>query len=110
MHAGEGQFLEGILDWDGQPYRKYNEYKTIAAEFRMIEKYRFPYWPQPEVALAFSFPSQIANGNFPEPYDGQIQTAFNCLNKRNVDVRVVDITQCELRNQVDHFIGCRRDE
>ena len=61
MHAGEEQFLEGMVDWDGQPNRKYDEYKTIAAEFRKIERFGFPYQPQPEVALAFSFPSQIAS-------------------------------------------------
>jgi beta-galactosidase len=97
MHAGEEQFLEGMLDWDGQPNRKYNEYKAIAAEFQKIERYGFPYKPQPEVALAFSFPSQIVSGNFPEPHDGQVQTAFNCLNERDVDVRVVDIALSELR-------------
>ena len=96
MHAGEEQFLEGMVDWDGQPNRKYDEYKAIAAEFRKIESYGFPYKPQPEVALAFSFPSQIASGEFPEPHDGQVQTAFNCFYKRNVDVRVVDVTQSQL--------------
>ena len=96
MHAGEEQFLEGMLDWDGQTNRKYDEYKTIAAEFRKIEPYGFPYKPQPEVALAFSFPSQIASAEFPEPHDGQVQTAFNCFYKRNVDVRVVDVTQSQL--------------
>ena len=96
MHAGEEQFLEGMVDWDGRPNRKYDEYKTIAAEFRKIERYGFPYKPQPEVALAFSFPSQIASGKFPEPHDGQVQTAFNCFNKRNVDTRVVDIVQSQL--------------
>ncbi len=96
MHAGEEQFLEGMLDWDGQPNRKFYEYKTIASEFRKIEQYGFPYKPQPEVALAFSFPSQIASGRFPEPHDGQVQTAFTCFNKRNVDTRVVDLTQSQL--------------
>jgi len=84
------------VDWDGQPNRKYYEYKTIAAEFRKIERYGFPYQPRPEVALAFSFPSQIASGRFPEPHDGQVQTAFNVFNKHNVDTRVVDLTQSQL--------------
>jgi beta-galactosidase len=97
MHAGEEQFLEGMVDWDGQPNRKYEEYKTIAAEFRKIERYGFPYKPQPEVALAFSFPSQIASARFPEPHDGQVQTAFNVFNQRNLDTRVVDLTQSQLR-------------
>jgi beta-galactosidase len=97
MHAGEEQFLEGMLDWDGKPNRKYDEYKTIAAEFRKIERFGFPYKPQPEVALAFSFPSQIASGKFPEPHDGQVQTGFNVFDKRNVDIRVVDVLQSQLR-------------
>lgn len=97
MHAGEEQFLEGMLDWDGRPNRKYDEYKTIADEFRKIERYGFPYRPQPEVALAFSFPSQIASESFPELHDGQVQTAFNCFNERNEDVRVIDIALSELR-------------
>ena len=97
MHAGEEQFLEGMLDWDGIPNRKYDEYKTIASEFRKIERFGFPYQPKPEVALAFSFPSQIASASFPEPHDGQVQTAFNVFNKRNVDMRVVDISRIQLQ-------------
>ena len=97
MHGGEEQYLEGMVDWDGVPNRKYEEYKVIAAEFRKIEGFGFPYRPQPEVALAFSFPSQIASGAFPEPHDGQVQTAFGCFNKRNVDTRVVEISRSELK-------------
>ena len=96
MHAGEEQFLEGMLDWDGRPNRKYDEYQTIAAEFRKIEKYGFPYRLQPQVALAFSFPSQIASERFPELHEEQVQTAFNSTLKRNVDTRVVDIARSEL--------------
>jgi beta-galactosidase len=96
MHAGEEQFLEGMLDWDGQPNRKYDEYQKIAAEFRKIERYGFPYRPQAEVALAFSFPSQIASGRLPELHEAHVQTAFNCFHKRNVDTRVVDIARSEL--------------
>ncbi|WP_208025521.1 beta-galactosidase small subunit-related protein [Niastella caeni] len=58
MHSGEEQYLEGMLDWDGIPNRKFDEYKKIAAEFKKIEKY-FPYKLQAEVGLAFSFPGQI---------------------------------------------------
>jgi beta-galactosidase len=105
MHAGEEQFLEGMLDWDGQTNRKYNEYQTIAAEFRKIERYGFPYRSQAEVALAFSFPSQIASGTFPELHDTQVQTAFNCFNKRNIDTRVVDIDQSELRYKLVVLTG-----
>jgi beta-galactosidase len=90
MAAGEEQFLQGLVDWDGQPNRKYYEYKTIAAEFRKIEPYGFPYQPHAEVALAFSFPSQITSSSFPEPHDRQVQTVFSCLNKHNIECQVVD--------------------
>ena len=55
-----------MVDWDGQPNRKYREYSKIAEEFRKIEPYGFPYRPHAEVALAFSFPSQIAIASLPE--------------------------------------------
>jgi len=90
MHGGEEQFLEGLIDWDGRPSRKYEEYKAVAEEFRKIERYGFPYQPHAEVALAFSFPSQIASAAFPESHEHQVLTAFSCLNRRNLDVRVVD--------------------
>ena len=96
MNGGEEQYLQGMVDWDGAPNRKYEEYKTIAAEFRKIGPFGFPYRPRPEVALAFSFDSQIASASFPERHDEQIQTAFNVFNRRNVDTRVVEISRSPL--------------
>jgi beta-galactosidase len=95
MWGGEEQYLEGMLDWDGIPNRKYNEYKKIASEFRLIEKY-FPYQLNAEVGLAFSFPSQIASYSFPEPHDDQIGTCFKQFFIRNMDVRMLDIIHSEL--------------
>jgi beta-galactosidase len=95
MHAGEEQYLEGMLDWDGLPNRKYDEYKKIAAEFKKIEKY-FPYNLQAEIGLAFSFPSQIASGSFPERHDNQLQACFDLFYWRNMDTRVVEITKSPL--------------
>lgn len=95
MHAGEEQYLEGMIDWDGIPNRKYDEYKKIADEFRKIEKY-FPYQQQAEVGLAFSFPSQIASSSFPEKHDEQLQACFNLFYYRNMDARVVEISKSSL--------------
>ena len=92
MHGGEEQYLEGMLDWDGTPNRKYGEYKKIASEFRRIEKY-FPYKPQAEVGLAFSFPSVIAGGYFPEQHQEQLQNCFDLFAYRNMDARVIDIAR-----------------
>jgi beta-galactosidase len=96
MHGGEEQYLQGMVDWDGVPNRKYEEYRTIAAEFKKIGPHGFPYHPHPEVALAFSFDSQIASASFPELHDNQIQTAFNVFNRRNVETSVVEISQSSL--------------
>lgn len=95
MHAGEEQYLEGMLDWDGIPNRKYDEYKKIATEFKKIEKY-FPYKLQAEVGLAFSFPSQIASTAFPEQHDSQLQACFDLFYHRNMDARVVEISKSSL--------------
>jgi len=95
MWSGEEQYLEGMLDWDGIPNRKYDEYKKIATEFKKIEKF-FPYKPSPEVGLAFSFPSQIASSAFPEAQDQQLQNCWNLFYFRNMDSRVVEISKSPL--------------
>jgi beta-galactosidase len=95
MHAGEEQYLEGMIDWDGIPNRKYDEYKKIATEFKKIEKF-FPYQLQAEVGLAFSFPSQIASSYFPEQHDNQLQTSWGIFYWRNMDVRIVEISRSSL--------------
>jgi beta-galactosidase len=95
MWSGEEQYLEGMLDWDGIPNRKYDEYKKIANEFKKIEKF-FPYKPSPEVGLAFSFPSQIASNSFPEVQDQQLQACWNLFYYRNMDANVVEISKSQL--------------
>jgi beta-galactosidase len=95
MHGGEEQYLEGMLDWDGVPNRKYDEYRRIAVEFRKIEKY-FPYKPKAEVGLAFSFPSVIAGGYFSEEHQQQLQNCFDLFAYRNMDTRMIDIGRSAL--------------
>jgi len=99
MVAGEEQYLEGMLDWDGIPNRKYDEYKKIATEFKKIEKF-FPYKLQAEVGLAFSFPSQIASASFPEQHDSQIQACWDLFYYRNMDARVVEISKSSLNYKI----------
>ena len=95
MHSGEEQYLEGMLDWDGIPNRKYDEYKKIATEFKKIEKF-FPYKLQSEVGLAFSFPSQIAGSSFPEQQDNQLQACWGLFYNRNMDASIVEISKSTL--------------
>jgi len=84
-----------MLDWDGIPNRKYEEYKKIATEFKKIEKF-LPYKPKPEVGLAFSFPSQIASSSFPEQHDNQLQTCWNLFYWRNMDANILEISRSAL--------------
>ena len=95
MWAGEEQYLIGMLDWDGIPNRKLDEYKQIATEFKKIEKY-FPYKLKAEVGLAFSFPSQIASKYFPEQHENQLQACWDMFYWRNMDSRVLDIKYSSL--------------
>lgn len=95
MHGGEEQYLQGMLDWDDVPNRKYDEYRKIATEFKKIEQY-FPYKLQAEAGLAFSFPSQMACRSFPVQHQNQVQSCFNLFYKRNMDVRMLDISNSSL--------------
>jgi beta-galactosidase len=99
MHAGEEQYLEGMIDWDGISNRKYDEYKQIATEFKKIEKF-FPYKLQAEVGLAFSFPSQIASASFPEQHDNQLQACWDLFYYRNMDARILEISKSSLNYKV----------
>ena len=96
MWGGEEQYLEGMIDWDGVPNRKYDEYKKIAAEFKKIEKF-LPYKLQADVGIAFSFPSQIASYSFPEQHEGQVGTCFKQFYDRNMDVKMLEIVRSELK-------------
>jgi beta-galactosidase len=97
MHGGEEQYLQGMVDWDGEPNRKYDEYRQIAEEFGKIENFGFPYRPRAEIALAFSFDSQLASASFPEKHDQQLQTCFNAVLERNLDQRVIDLSRSTLQ-------------
>jgi len=95
MHSGEEQYLEGMLDWDGIPNRKYVEYKKIATEFKKIGKF-FPYKLTSEVGLASSFPSQMASSSYPEQQDNQLQACWGLFYYRNMDANILEISKSSL--------------
>jgi len=99
MRAGEEQYLEGMIDWDGLPNRKYDEYKKIATEFKKIEQF-FPYKLKAEIGLAFSFPSQIESSAFPELHDAQLEACWDLFYWRNMDSHVVEISRSSLDYKV----------
>lgn len=104
--GGEEQALFGLIDHDGQPSWKVKEWGRIASDFKILSKYGFPRYYQPEVAIAYSFDSAIAstpNGPsnttrqyYKTPYLDQVQSAFEPLYKKNIDVAVINAAHEDL--------------
>jgi beta-galactosidase len=59
--GGEEQALFGLVDHDGTPSWKVDEFARIASEFKLLQKYGFPRYTHPQVAIAYSFDSAIAS-------------------------------------------------
>ncbi len=99
--GGEEQALFGLINHDNSPSWKLQEWARIASEFRRLQRYGFPRYTHPEVAIAYSFDSHVAshpNGPsnttlqyFKPPYDLQVQNAFEPLFRANLDTAFIDI-------------------
>jgi beta-galactosidase len=99
--GGEEQALFGLTDHDGTPSWKVDEFARIAAEFKLLQRYGFPRYTHPEVAIAYSFDSAIAshpNGPsnttlqyFRTNYTDQVQNAFEPLFRDNIDTAIINI-------------------
>lgn len=100
-HGGEEQALFGLIDHDDRPSWKLDEFATIAAEFRKLEKLGFPRLQRPEVAIAYAFDNVIATNppregmsNTVRPYVNpgylkQAHAAYAPLFRDNIDVAVI---------------------
>jgi beta-galactosidase len=104
--GGEEQALFGLLDHDGTPSWKVDEFARIASEFKQLSKFGFPRYTRPEVAIAYSFDSFIAshpNGPsnttreyFKSSYSRQVEEAFEPLFRANMDVAVINVGNHDL--------------
>ncbi len=104
--GGEEQALFGLLDHDGTPSWKVDEFARIASEFRHLSGFGFPRYTRPQVALAYSFDSFIAshpNGPssttlqyFKPSYPEQVEEAFAPLFRANMDVAVINVGNHDL--------------
>ena len=103
--GGEEQALFGMLDHDGTPSWKYDEWKRIAHEFSKLQSLGFPRDRRPDVAIAYSFDTAIASrppaGNtardyFSTPYFDQVRNAFQPLYEDNIDAAVLSLTNTTL--------------
>jgi len=100
-HGGEEQALFGLVDHDGTPSWKVDEFARIASEFRQLSEFGFPRYTHPDVAIAYSFDSYIdshPNGPsnttlqyFKPSYTEQVQGAFDPLFRANIDTAIINI-------------------
>lgn len=99
MWAGEEQYMQGLVDWDGLPNYKYYEYKKISEEFNKIQEW-FPYKPDYQVGIALDFTSTAlgrVNGYPVKPHEEQVQACFDWFFDRNMDVCIIDPVRSGLK-------------
>lgn len=94
------------MDHDDTPSWKVDEFGRIAAEFKELQKFGFPRYPHPEVAIAYSFdsfidsrpngPSSTTLQYFKPSYTEQVQGAFEPLFRANVDTAIINIGHADL--------------
>ncbi len=99
--GGEEQALFGLVDHDGTPSWKVDEFAHIASEFKRLSKLGFPHYTHPEVAIAYSFdsfidsnpngPSNTTRQYFKPSYTEQVQGAFEPLFRANIDTAIINI-------------------
>jgi len=98
--GGEEQALFGLVDHDGRPSWKVDEFAQIAREFGTMKALGFPRYHQPEIAVNFSFQSYWLTNPPPGPntmpeyfkgdYTKQAQAAYRPLFEDNIDAAVID--------------------
>ena len=103
--GGEEQALFGLLDHDGAPSWKYTEFKQIATEFSKLQHLGFPRYHKPEVAIAYSFESNMAShppssntvhSYFSVNYPEQVESALQPFFEDNIDVALINIGHSDL--------------
>jgi beta-galactosidase len=104
--GGEEQALFGLVDHDGTPSWKVDEFARISSEFKQLSKYGFPRYTHPEVAIAYSFdsfidshpngPSNTTLQYFKPSYTDQVQGAFEPFFRENVDTAIINIGREDL--------------
>ena len=95
MLGGEEQYLYGMLGHDGIPGVNYEEYRQTAGDFKKLEKYAFPYLPEPEVGVAYGYENmlimQYRPGQYRTSYQKQIMETLQCFDEQNRDYNIVDL-------------------
>lgn len=97
MLGGEEQYLFGLLDHDGVPGRKYDEFKQVAEEFQKIGQYGLPREIKPEIGIAYSFESlKVSMYNksyYKTDYYTQLLNTYKPLFYSNLDCNILDLRE-----------------
>ena len=98
--GGEEQALFGLVDHDGRPSWKVDEFGHIAAEFRKLKTLGFPRYDPPKVAIGLSYETNWLTSPPPGPntmkeyfkgnYTDQVKAAFAPFFEDNIDAAVID--------------------
>lgn len=104
--GGEEQSLFGLVDHDGRPSWKVDEFARIAREFSKLKAMGFPRVGQPQVAIDDSYETawitspppgpNTMNQYFTTGYDRQLVAAFEPLFVDNIDTSVIDVAHDSL--------------
>ncbi|WP_239462007.1 beta-galactosidase [Occallatibacter savannae] len=104
--GGEEQALFGLVDHDGTPSWKVDEFGRIASEFKLLSKFGFPRYTHPSVAIAYSFdsfidshpngPSNTTLQYFKPSYTDQVQAAFEPFFRSNLDTAIINVGHDDL--------------
>jgi beta-galactosidase len=104
--GGEEEALFGLVDHDGSPSWKVDEFARIGSEFKQLSKYGFPRYTQPEVVIAYSFdsfidshpngPSNTTLQYFKPSYTDQVKFAFEPFFRGNIDTAIINIGREDL--------------
>jgi beta-galactosidase len=104
--GGEEQALFGLVDHDGTPSWKVDEFSRMATEFKQLAKYGFPRYTHPEIAIAYSFdsfidshpngPSNTTLQYFKPSYTEQVQAAFEPVFRANLDAAIINLGHASL--------------
>ena len=105
--GGEEQALFGLVDHDGTPSWKVDEFGRIASDFKQLSELGFPRSTRPEVAIAYSFdsfvdsnpngPSNTTRQYFRPSYTDQVRGAFEPMFRANIDTAIINIGHSDLK-------------
>jgi beta-galactosidase len=95
MLGGEEQYVFGLVDHDGVPGWKYDEFARIAEEFKQLEDHGLPRALNPDIAIAYSYETlKVMAGNpsyYKTDYTEQVLQAYSALEEANLDCNIIDL-------------------